>query len=102
MMDIPIDESTSIYCDNEAVIKSTTLLESTLKKKHNAICYHLCRRAQAAGHVHVGKILGTDNRADAFTKVIVSEHRRHLQKKIFLHAPGDCTFGNLDGQTHPS
>jgi hypothetical protein len=93
MMGIPIDDSTSIYCDNEAVVKSTTAPESTLKKKHNAICYHRAREAQAAGHVRVGKILGTDNHADAFTKVIVGSHRKHLYSKIFMHPPGQGNFG---------
>ena len=48
MMGVELDESTAIYCDNETVVKSTTAPESTLKKKHNAICYHRAREAQAA------------------------------------------------------
>jgi Reverse transcriptase (RNA-dependent DNA polymerase) len=95
MMGIPIDATTSIYCDNEAVVKSTTAPESTLKKKHNAICYHRAREAQAAGHIRVGKILGTDNLADAFTKVIVGQHRIHLLSRIFMHPPGVGNFGEL-------
>lgn len=94
MMGIPIDDSTFIYCDNEAVVKSSTAPESTLKKKHNAICYHRCREAQAAGHIRIGKILGTDNHADAFTKVIVGAHRKHLHRLIFLYPPGEGNFGN--------
>jgi hypothetical protein len=98
MMGIGIDDSTSIYCDNEAVVKSTTAPESTLKKKHNAICYHRAREAQAAGHIRVGKILGTDNHADAFTKVIVGAHRKHLYSMIFLHPPGQGNFGQSNGK----
>jgi Reverse transcriptase (RNA-dependent DNA polymerase) len=94
MMGIPIDDTTSIYCDNEAVVRSTTAVESTLKKKHNAICYHRSREAQAAGHIRVGKIPGPDNLADAFTKVIVGQHRAHLYSQIFLHPPGVGNFGN--------
>ena len=95
MMGIPIDATTSIYCDNEAVVTSTTAPESTLKKKHNAICYHRAREAQAAGHIRVGKIHGPDNLADAFTKVIVGQHRTHLLSQIFLHPPGVGNFGEL-------
>jgi hypothetical protein len=96
MMGIPIDNAMSIYCNNEAVVKSTTAPESTLKKKHNAICYHRSCEAQAAGHIRVGKILGTNNRADAFTKVIVGAHRQHLLQMIFLNPPGEGNFGNLN------
>ena len=94
MMGIPIDATTSIYCDNEAVVTSTTAPESTLKKKHNAICYHRAREAQAAGHIRVAKIHGPDNLADAFTKVIVGQHRIHLLSQIFLHPPGVGNFGD--------
>jgi hypothetical protein len=78
MMGIPFDDSTTIYCDNEAVVKNTTVPESTLKKKHNAICYHRAREAQDAGHIRVCKILGTENPADLFTKVVVGGHRQGL------------------------
>jgi hypothetical protein len=37
MMGIPIDATTSVYCDKEAVVRNTTAPEGTLKKKHNAI-----------------------------------------------------------------
>jgi hypothetical protein len=95
MMGVGLDESTAIYCDNDAVVKSTTAPESTLKKKHNAICYHRCREAQAAGYVRLGKILGTDNRADSFTKVLTGAHRQHLLRMIFRYPPGEGNFGNL-------
>ena len=79
--------------DNEALVKSTTAPESTLKKKHNAICYHRAREAQAAGHIRLCKILGTDNRADLFTNVLVGAHRQHLLRMLFKHPPGEGTFG---------
>jgi hypothetical protein len=97
MMGVELDESTSIYCDNEAVVKSTTAPESTLKKKHNAICYHRAREAQAAGHVRVGKILGTENPADAFTKVLVGAYRFYILEKIFLYPPGKGNFDDCKG-----
>ena len=51
MFGIPIEFPTNVFCDNETVIKSTTIPESTLKKKLNSICYHRCREAVAAkGH----------------------------------------------------
>jgi hypothetical protein len=94
MMGIPLDNVTFIYCDNEAVVKNTTAPESTLKKKHNAICYHRAREAQAAGHIRVGKILGTENPADLFTKVVMGQHHQSLLAQIFLHPPGSGNFGD--------
>ena len=40
MMGIPIDGPTNMFCDNAAVVRNSTMPESTLKKKHVAICYH--------------------------------------------------------------
>jgi hypothetical protein len=94
---ITVESSTfgsEFYCDNEAVVKNTTAPKSTLKKKHNAICYHRAREAQAAGHIRVRKILGTDNSADLFTKVVVGQHRQSLLAQIFLHPPGSGNFGD--------
>jgi hypothetical protein len=51
MMVVHFEGPTSVFCDNEGVVKNTTLPESPLKKKHVAICYHRCREAQAAGFV---------------------------------------------------
>jgi hypothetical protein len=42
MMGVPLDGSTSVFCDNEGVVKNTTAPESPLKKKHVASCYHRC------------------------------------------------------------
>ena len=49
MMGVPVEEATKVYCDNDTVVKSTSRPESTLTKKHQAINYHRCRKAQAAG-----------------------------------------------------
>ena len=45
MFGIPIEGPTNVFCDNETVFKNMTIPESTLKKKHNSICYHCCREA---------------------------------------------------------
>ena len=49
MMGIPVNGPTSVFCDNESVVKNSTAPESMLKKRHNAISYHHAREAQAAG-----------------------------------------------------
>ena len=40
MFSIPLDRLANVFCDNEAVVKNTTVPASTLKKKHNLIAYH--------------------------------------------------------------
>ena len=49
MFGVPIDGPANVYCDNQGVVKNTSLPESTLSKKHNAINYHAVREACAAG-----------------------------------------------------
>jgi hypothetical protein len=48
MMGIPLEGPTSAFCDNEAFVTNSTVPESTLKWKHNAIAYHRVREAAAA------------------------------------------------------
>jgi hypothetical protein len=82
MMGVPTEEATKVYCDNKSVVNATRRPESTLKKKHSAINYHQCCEAIAAGHIRVAWINGTDNLADALTKVTVGERRQYLFSRI--------------------
>ena len=69
MMGIPIHRDPStVWVDNESVITNTSALESALKKKHIAICYHLVREAAAAGIITIYHIRSEDNKADLLTK----------------------------------
>jgi hypothetical protein len=89
-------------------VNAMTRPESTLKKKHNAINYHWCHLAIAAGHIQVAWINGTDNLADALTsKVTVGELRRYLFLRILwwkIYPPhtslrkfyGDCGYQTGD------
>ena len=78
MFGIPIEGPTNVFCDNEAVFKNTTIPESTLKKKHNSICYHRCREAVAAKVMRVAKEGMLTNLADLFTKPLVQSIREGL------------------------
>jgi hypothetical protein len=82
MMGIPLDGSTSVFCDNEGVVKNTTAPESSLKKKHVAICYHRCREALAAGFIRLAKEHTSTNLADAFTKPLPGPRRKELLGRI--------------------
>ena len=67
---IPIVGPCSVFCDNMAVVKNTSIPESVLAKKHNAINYHIIREAVAAGIIRIGKEDTETNIADAFTKLM--------------------------------
>ena len=67
---IPIVGPCSVFCDNMAVVKNTSIPESVLAKKHNAINYHIIREAVAAGIIRVGKEDTSTNIADIFTKLV--------------------------------
>ena len=82
MFGIPIDGSTNVYCDNEAVYKNTSIPESVLKKKHHSIAYHRCREAVAAKIIRVAKQGAEKNLADLFTKVLTSARRSFLLERF--------------------
>ncbi len=75
---VPIDGPAQVYCDNQGVVKSTSIPESVLSKKHNAINYHAVREAAAAGVLQVHKENTETNLAYLFTKVLHLERRKEL------------------------
>ena len=68
MFGVPLEGPTNMFCDNEAVFKNVSILDSTLKKKHTSICYHRCREAVASRTVRVAKEGTLTNLSDLFTK----------------------------------
>ena len=43
MFGVPIDGSTDMFCDNEAVYKNAYIPESQIRKKHHIITYQMSR-----------------------------------------------------------
>jgi hypothetical protein len=82
MMGIPVKGSTSVFCDNSAVVINMSAPESTLKKKHNAIAHHQARKASAAGIIHVAKEDGETNLADVLTKLMAGPRLKLLLSHI--------------------
>ena len=78
MFGIPVEGPMNVFCDNEAVFKNTMIPESTLKKKHNSICYHCCHKAVAARVMRVAKEGTLTNLADLFTKPLMQGVREGL------------------------
>jgi len=82
MFGVPIDGPAAVICDNEGVVKNTTAPESTLKKKHTAICYHRCREAVAAGTISVAQCASKQNLADIATKCVAGPLRKPLVRQL--------------------
>ena len=67
---VPIDGSTDIFCDNEAVYKNASTPESQLRKKHHSISYHMSREAVASGACRMTKEDTETNLSDLVTKML--------------------------------
>mmetsp|Transcript_5466 Transcript_5466/g.8359 ORF Transcript_5466/g.8359 Transcript_5466/m.8359 type:complete len:172 (-) Transcript_5466:229-744(-) len=72
------DHATNIYCDNEAVVKNNTNVESILSEKHSSCAYNFTRWQVAAGVVTIGWVPTKDNLSDPFTKKLAEYKRDYL------------------------
>lgn len=73
-----IVEPAHIFCDNASVVKNSTLIESTLHKKHSSLAYHFVRWHVAAGVISVSWIDSQHNLADTYTKLLPKTTRDRL------------------------
>jgi len=78
MMGIPIKGPTHVFCDNEAVYKNLSIAHSTLKKKHNSICFYRVRECVVAGIEVIHKVGSADNLSDILTKSLPAATRKFL------------------------
>ena len=86
MFGIPLEGPAQVFCDkNQGVVKNTSIPESVLSKKHNAINYHAVQEAAAAGVLEVIKEDTQTNLADLFTKVLHADRRRELLGSILYN-----------------
>ena len=75
---VPLLGPTNVFCDNQGVVKNTSIPKSTLSKKHNFIIYHVIRDAAAAGILRVAKEDTSTNLADALTKLMPYLQKQEL------------------------
>ena len=75
---LALDGPTDVYCDNQGVVKNTSIPESILSKKHNAVNYHIVREAVAADVMRVGKEDTNTNPVDALTKLLPYSRKNSL------------------------
>jgi hypothetical protein len=78
MMGIPIEGPANVFCDNQSVVTSSTKPESTLKKKHVAICYHKVRESCASKMIRIAHEPGETNLADVLTKILPGPRLKKL------------------------
>ena len=82
MFGVPISGPTRVMCDNEAVVKSSSFAESTLKKKHCSIAFHRVREAVASSRMLIYYEQSSSNLADLFTKVLPHTKRLPLVQAL--------------------
>ena len=74
---IPIDGPAEVFCDNQSVVTNSSVPASALNKRHNAICFHRVREAQAAQIIRIAWIEGNTNIADLLTKTTLASNKKH-------------------------
>jgi hypothetical protein len=84
MFGIPIIGPTTVFCDNEAVYNNATFAESTLKKKHNSICFHRIRECVAAAILVAHKVDSKFNLSDILTKSLPGPLRKAMRERIMF------------------
>ena len=84
MMGVPLNGEMNVFCDNESVLKNSTLPESTVKKKHNSFAYHCTHGAQAVNIVHIAWEKSKLNLADLLTKLLPHDQLHFLVQHILL------------------
>jgi hypothetical protein len=82
---IRIDGPADVYCDNGSVVKSASVVEGRLNKKHLAICYHRVRECCAMGVCRLAHVNGDNNLADIFTKVLSTTRRTSLLQCVLRY-----------------
>jgi hypothetical protein len=70
MMGVLIEGPSWMFGDNQSVITSSTIPESSLNKRHNALSYHLVRECIAAEIIYFLHVEGKFNPSDLFTKIL--------------------------------
>ena len=73
-----LENDTKIFGDNNAVILNSTYPQSTHRKKHHSINYHIVRESMAAGLALIYKVDTGENLADIFTKLLDALKRDSL------------------------
>jgi len=56
MFGIPIDGATNVFCNNQSFVTNSTIPDSTLHRKHNAIAYNRVRESVASNVIRIAYV----------------------------------------------
>ena len=87
MMGAEPDGPALLLGDNNSVVLSCTMPNSVLKKKHNAVAWHMIREAIAGGIVKFAHIPSEMNYADILTKPLGGVQFRALVQPLLFRQP---------------
>ena len=92
---IPISGPATVLCDNKSVATNASVPTSVLNKRHNSICYHRVREAQAASIIRVAWISGDWNLSDLLTKTTMPANKKNgFVENIFTNNATVIKDGN--------
>ena len=91
MLGVPLEGPARFFCDNEAVVKSGSYPEITLRKKTVSIAFHQIREAVASSKILLYYEKSSSNIADLFTKSLSKYKRQELIKCMLSWFSIDCT-----------
>ena len=89
---IPLDQPTTLLCDNDAACKNARHPESKLTKNHNQANFHKSREAVAALIIRVAYEDSPTNILDLFTKVKSAIERKRLLFKFTYKVTSNHKF----------
>ena len=70
MLGVPVNGPTYLFGDNMSMVTSSTVLSTSLKKRHNILSYHCISKAISADMIQAIHISGDENPADVLTKIL--------------------------------
>ena len=77
-----LDGPADVGCDNQGAVKNTSIPESTLAKKHNAVDYHIVRETVAADIMQVGNEVTKTNPTGVLTNIMTYLQKHELIKHL--------------------
>ena len=87
-----------MFGDNELVVKSSTILHSSLTKRHNALSYHRVREAIAGKIIRFFHIKGGENNpADIVSKHWGQTQVWHLIRPLLFYSGETMEISNEKG-----
>jgi hypothetical protein len=84
MLGAPIDGPSWLFGDNQSVITSSTIPQSNLNKRHNALSYHRVRECIAAKILIFLHVASQYNPSDFLTKFLVYTKFRPLVQPLLF------------------